>query len=414
MKNKEEIIILGGGQAAVYAAKEIRNHNKYSNLTIISEEDILAYERPPLSKDYLINKKKLEDFMFFTSEFYLENNINYIKNKKIADISFENKTLISSSNDKYVYDKLLIATGSVNKTINLQIDNDKPKTLYLRNNIDSKILKENLIKSNTVLIVGGGFIGLEIASSANQLGKEVHVIEMGSQLMGRSIPKNISNYCKIVHESNGNNIYLNTTIKNIISNQRSCKVTLSNNKVIEVDLIIVGIGSIPNTELFKQKKIEINNGIKTNEFCETSQKNVYAAGDISNFYHPFYKKNIRLESYQHAQNHGICAGKNIIGIKESYNNTPWMWSDQLDINIQLMGLCDEYDHVIQRGANLEEGIIDFFIQNDLVVGACGIGLKGKIGKDIKLAIRILEKKIRVEKDFIENKNFKLSQLLKKV
>ena len=117
------------------------------------------------------------------------------------------------------------------------------------------------------------------------------------QLMGRSIPKNISNHCKIVHESNGNNIYLNTTIKDIIPKQSNCKVTLSNNKVIEVDLIIVGIGSIPNTELFSQKKIEINNGIKTNEFCETSQKNVYAAGDISNFFHPFYKKNIRLESF---------------------------------------------------------------------------------------------------------------------
>ena len=414
MQNNEEIIILGGGQAAVYAAKEIRNHNKDSNLTIISEEDTLAYERPPLSKDYLTNKRKLQDFMFFPDEFYLENNINFIKNKKIVDVNFENKTLTSFSNDKFVYDKLLIATGSVNKTINFQINNDKYKTLYLRNNIDSEILKENLIKSNTVLIVGGGFIGLEIASSANELGKAVHVIEMGKQLMGRSIPKNISNHCKIVHESNGNNIYLNTTIKDIIPKQSNCKVTLSNNKVIEVDLIIVGIGSIPNTELFSQKKIEINNGIKTNEFCETSQKNVYAAGDISNFFHPFYKKNIRLESYQHAQNHGICAGRNIIGIKDSYNNTPWMWSDQLDINIQSMGLYDEYDQVIQRGTSLEDGIIEFFIKKDLIVGACGIGLKGKIGKDIKLAIRILEKKLRVDKDLIENKNFKLSHLLKKV
>ena len=302
-------------------------------------------------------------------------------------------------------------TNSESATINLQIDNDKPKTLYLRNNIDSKILKENLIKSNKVLIVGGGFIGLEIASSAKQLGKEVHLIEMGNQLMGRSIPKNISNHIKIVHENKGNNIYLNTTINDVSFNQSNIKVTLSNNKKIDVDLIIVGIGSIPNTKIFEQSELELDNGIVTDEFSQTSIEDVYAAGDVTNFYHPFYKKNIRLESYRHAQNHGISAGKNIVGERVPYAEIPWMWSDQYNLNLQLTGICNDYDTCIKRGDNINEGIIYFFLKNMHIIGACGVGISGKIGRDIRLAGILSKRRIKVKKEILEDKNQKLNKIL---
>ena len=414
MNSNKKIVILGGGQSAVYAAKEIRTHDTQADVSIISEENVLAYEKPPLSKDYITDKKKLEDFIFFNSEFYSKNNINYIKNTKITNIDFKNKILFSENNNNFVYDRLLVATGSVNRNIKLGTQNNDDKILSLRNNEDSDKIKNKLKKSNKVLIIGGGFIGLEIAASANELGKEVCVIEMNDQLMGRSIPKKISNFCKEAHERNGNKIYLNTTIKKIIADKNSYLISLSNDEILNVDLVILGIGSIANTELFKDKDIKIDNGIITNEYCETSQKDVYAAGDVSNFFHPFYNKNIRLESYQHAQNHGICAGKNILGIKEAYNSIPWMWSDQLNINIQLTGLCDDFEKILQRGDNIEEGIIDFFIKNNEIKGACGIGLKGKIGRDIKLASKILEKRLKIDAANIVNKNFNLSKILKKV
>ena len=414
MNLNKKIVILGGGQSAAYAAKEIRINDNKADITIISEEKVLAYERPPLSKDYITDKKKLEDFTFFNSEFYSKNNIEYIKNTKIINLDFQNKILFSQENNQFIYDKLLIATGSVNRNIDLNIENNKDKILSLRNKEDSDRIKNKLKESKKVLIIGGGFIGLEIAASANELGKEVYVIEMNNQLMGRIIPKKISNFCKKIHEINGNKIYLNTTIKKIISSKNSYEIKLSNNKTIFVDLIILGIGSIANTELFKDKDIKIDNGIITNEYCETSQKDVYAAGDVSNFFHPFYNKNIRLESYQHAQNHGICAGKNIIGIKEAYNSIPWMWSDQLNINIQLTGLCEDSDKIIQRGNNIDEGVIDFFIKDNEIKGACGIGIKGKIGRDIKLASKILEKKLKIDVSNIVDKNFNMSKMLKKV
>ncbi len=411
MNANSKIVIIGGGQTAVYAAKEIRLHDKFSNLTIISEENEFAYERPPLSKNYLTDEKKLDDFLFFAPSFYADNKIDYIKNTKIIEVNFEKKILKTLSNQHYKYDKLLIATGSSNKQIDFKL-NDQDNILYLRNNLDSEKIKNYLKKYRDILIVGGGFIGLEIASSANKLNKNVYILEMGSQLMGRIIPKNISNLCKNIHEEKGNKIFLNTTIKEIIKNESNYEVRLTNNETITVEVIIVGIGSFANTEIFDEKQIEINNGLITNEYCETSQKHVFAAGDVSNFYHPFFNKNMRLESYQHAQNHGICAGRNLVGLKESYNNIPWMWSDQFDINIQLMGLCDDYDYSVQRGDNIEEGIIDFFIKKNCIIGACGIGKKGKIGKDIKLSTKILEKKILFQDEDLANKDFKLNKILK--
>ena len=230
--------------------------------------------------------------------------------------------------------------------------------------------------------------------------------------MGRTIPKKISDIVLNIHKKRGNKIYLNTFIKEVVKKDKYYEILLSNEEKLKVDLIIVGIGSIPNTDIYLNTELKINNGLETNSFCETSFKNVYAAGDISNFYHPFFKKNLRLESYTHAQNHGICAGKNIAGVKTIYEDIPWMWSDQFEYNIQLTGICDDFDTIYERGTDQDEGLIFFFIKNDLIQGACGIGKVGKIGRDIKLASRILTKKIKVNQKEIEDQNFKLNKLLR--
>ena len=413
MNQKQNIIILGGGQAAAYAAKEIRSVDNVSNLTIISEENFLPYERPPLSKDCLLNKKTFDQVFFFPKDFYENNNINFVDNKKIVDIDFDNNSIFSSSGDKFIYNKLLIATGSVNRKliVDKEFQDNEKDILYLRDIKDSQFIKDKLTYSEEILIIGGGFIGLEIASSASQLGKKVFVVEMGKQLMGRAIPENIATLVQEVHKKNGNEIYLEAQINQIKKRGETYEVFLRSNKKISADLIIVGIGSLPNTEIFSNTSLKINNGILTNEFCQTSIPNVFAAGDVANFFHPFYNIHMRLESYKHAQNHGICAAKNIVGIKSSYTEIPWMWSDQFNLNMQVTGICNKYDMVIQRGTNVEEGIIYFFIKNSMIMGACGLGVERKIGKDIRLAGKISEKKIKVTKEILSDKNLKLNKVL---
>ena len=410
MSKTNQIYIIGGGQTAAYAAKEIRSIDSHSDLTIISEEKYLPYEKPPLSKDFLLDKVNFENLLFFPENFYKENRINFISNTKIIEVDFDNKK-IKSIKKNYQYDKLLIATGSSNRHLNINGDTILPdeNIIYLRNSEESKILKKKISLAKNIVIIGGGFIGLEIASSASQKEKNITVLEKGDQLMGRVIPVEIAKLIQEKHESVGTNIILNSNIEKLIKKNSSFEI-YCNNKVLQADLIIIGVGSIPNTEIFNNTSLKVDNGIITDEFSATSVEEVYAAGDVANFYHPFYQDYMRLESYKHAQNHGISAGRNIVGQKNSYNNIPWMWSDQFNLNLQLTGICSEYEASALRGSNVEEGMIYFFLKNRKIIGACGLGVGGKIGRDIRLAGKLSENKTKVTKEILTDKSIKLNKI----
>ena len=410
MNKTKKILIIGGGQAAAYASKEIRSIDTSSDVTIISEEKYLPYERPPLSKDYILEKVAFNDLLFFPENFYLENNIKFIGNTKITKLDFDNKK-ISSSLNSYEYDQLLIATGSSNRhlVINGKTILPQENIIYLRDFEESNSLKNKINKAKNITIIGGGFIGLEIASSAVQKGKNITVLERADQLMGRVIPLKIANLIQEKHESMGTKINLNVEIKNIEKKNEAFTIYY-NNETLLSDLIIIGVGSAPNTEIFRNTSLKIDNGILTDEFSATSIEDVFAAGDVSSFYHPFYQDHMRLESYKHAQNHGINAGKNLIGLKTSYSEIPWMWSDQFNLNLQLTGICNDYETSVQRGSTLEDGIIYFFLKNRKIMGACGLGVGGKVGRDIRLAGKLSEKKIKVTKELLSDKNIKLNKI----
>jgi len=406
-----KILILGGGQSALYAAREIRRNDEKSFIKVLGEEMQLPYERPPLSKDFLLNKKNEQDLVFNSSNVLEDKKIDYV-NAKIIKVDFETKTLFSDDTKKYNYDILLIATGSENNKLKLD-SNLGDEIYYLRNLEEAKIIKEKIKNKNKIIIIGGGFIGLEIASSLSQLNKNVCLIEIGNQLMGRIIPKQIADLVKKSHETEGNNIILNKKILKITKNKENYKILLSDNSELESDFIIAGIGSRPCVSIFENTNLKLDNGIVTNEFCETSINDVYAAGDVSNFYHPLYKEHIRLESYQHAQNHGICAGKNISGIKTEYSSIPWMWSDQFNLNLQLAGICENFDEIVKRGKDINNGIIYFFLKNQSIKGACGLGIAGKIGRDIRISTKLSEKNVVVDKAILADESQKLNNLIPK-
>ena len=162
--------------------------------------------------------------------------------------------------------------------------------------------------------------------------------------------------------------------------------------------------------LVNLESLDIDNGIITDEFSQTSIANVFAAGDVANFFHPFYGLHMRLESFKHAQNHGINAGKNIVGRKNTYTEIPWMWSDQFELNLQMTGICSDYETIVQRGNSVKDGIIYFFLKNRRIIGACGVGIGGKIGRDIRLAGKLSKEKIKITKEILSNKNQKLNKI----
>ena len=407
----KKIFILGGGQSALYAAREIRKNITDVEITILGEEKFVPYERPPLSKDFLLNKRVDEDLYFCSKEILKEEKINYL-NTMISKVDFENNILVSEDNKQYTYDTLLISTGSKNRKLNINSEIDD-EIFYLRNLEEAKQIKEKALGKKNILIIGGGFIGLEIASSFSQLNKNISIVEVGNQLMGRIIPNQIADLVKQFHEDKGNKIILNKRITEITKKNEKYKILLSDNKEIISDLIIAGIGSIPNVGLFENTKLKLDNGIVTNEFCETNIKNVFASGDVSNFYHPLYGKYMRLESYQHAQNHGISAGKNISGIKTEYSSIPWMWSDQFNLNLQLTGICDDYEEIVERGNNIDDGIIYFFLKNKNIKGACGVGIAGKVGRDIRITTKLTEKNTIVDSSILSDQSQKLNKLIQK-
>ena len=407
----KKIFILGGGQSALYAAREIRKNNIDVEITILGEEKFIPYERPPLSKDFLLNKRIDEDLYFCSKETLEEEKINYL-NTIISKVDFENNILVSEDDKQYTYDTLLISTGSKNRKLNINSEIDD-EIFYLRNLEEAKNIKEKALEKKNILIIGGGFIGLEIASSFSQLNKNISLVEVGNQLMGRIIPNQIADLVKQFHEEEGNKIILNKTISEITKMNEKYKILLSDNTEIMSDIIIAGIGSIPNVGLFENTKLKLDNGIVTNEFCETNIKNVFASGDVSNFYHPLYRKYMRLESYQHAQNHGISAGKNISGIKTEYSSIPWMWSDQFNLNLQLTGVCDDYDEIVERGNNIDDGIIYFFLKNKNIKGACGLGIAGKVGRDIRITTKLTEKNTIVDSSILSDQSQKLNKLIQK-
>jgi len=408
---KNNIIILGGGQAAIYAAREVRKNDTDSNIKILSEENLLPYERPPLSKDFLLNKKNEDDLYFHSSDVLKNENIDF-ENVLINKVDFENKKLFTKNDDVYSYNSLLISTGSENKKLSLN-NNLNDDIYYLRNLEEAKTIKEKILNKNKITIIGGGFIGLEIASSLSQLQKKITVIEIGNQLMGRIIPKQIADLVQKTHIEHGNDIILNKQIDKINKKNDIYEILLNDNSIIETDFIIAGIGSTPSVKLFENTNLKLDNGIATNQYCETSIKDVYAAGDVSNFYHPLYKRYIRLESYQHAQNHGICAGKNIAGVKTEYSSIPWMWSDQFNLNLQLTGICDDYDEIVERGNDINNGVIYFFLKNKIIKGACGLGIVGKVGRDIRITSKLCEKNTIVDKQILLDETQKLNKLIQK-
>ena len=408
---KNNIIILGGGQAAIYAAREVRKNDTDSNIKILSEENLLPYERPPLSKDFLLNKKNEDDLYFHSSDVLKNENIDF-ENVLINKVDFENKKLFTKNDDVYSYNSLLISTGSENKKLSLN-NNLNDDIYYLRNLEEAKTIKEKILNKNKITIIGGGFIGLEIASSLSQLQKKVTVIEIGNQLMGRIIPKQIADLVQKTHIEHGNEIILNKQIDKINKKNDIYEILLNDNSLIETDFIIAGIGSTPSVKLFENTNLKLDNGIATNQYCETSIKDVYAAGDVSNFYHPLYERNIRLESYQHAQNHGICAGKNIAGVKTEYSSIPWMWSDQFNLNLQLTGICDDYDEIVERGNDINNGVIYFFLKNKIIKGACGLGIVGKVGRDIRITSKLSEKNTIVDTQILSDETQKLNKLIQK-
>ena len=336
MKHLNKIVIIGAGHAGVQAAASLRE-NKYLGDIFIFDKDVnLPYQKPPLSKKFLLSEEN-NPSLLRSEEWYKNNNIKLLKNNTILKIDRIKKNVINLNGTVFHYDKLIIATGSKNKILDDLDPEEYLNLINLRTLNDSVRLKNLILKSKNIVIIGAGFIGLEVAASAKSLGKNVTILESDKKVMGRNISDQLSKWYVQYHKKKGVNFLFNETIASIKTNKKminSIQTSKKNN--LKIDCLLTAIGSYPDTTLANAIDLEVNNGICVNQNMQTNDPSIYAIGDCTNFVYGSSK--IRLESIQNAVDQSKTAALNILNIKDKYIPTPWFWTDQFDLKLQIVGL----------------------------------------------------------------------------
>lgn len=346
MDSNSKIIIIGAGQAAASAANTLRQNLYAGTITIFGNEGVTPYQRPPLSKAYMLGKTTVERLQFRPLEQWAKDNVEILTDCEITKINRDEKTIIDGNGNRYQYDKLIIATGSRVRKMNIS-GSELGNIFYLKNLKDSDAIKAQMIEGKTIAVIGAGYIGLEAAAIARKFGMNVHVIELAPRVLARVASPELSAYFEQLHKSRGVNIHTNVSVTEFIGDGAISAIKLSDGSEIKCDLALVGIGILPNDGLARDAGLLCENGINTNDLCQTSDDNIYACGDCAN--REIDGKRMRLESVHNAVEQGKIAACNILQKPMPKLESPWFWSDQYEIKLQIVGLFNEATKTIIRG-----------------------------------------------------------------
>lgn len=345
----QHCIIVGGSHAAAQVVSSLRLNKWEGKITLVSADNFLPYHRPPLSKAYLSGEKNLEEIMIRPPNFYERSEVEAILGTRVTAIDRANKRVHLDNHTDLSYTKLVLTTGAKVRKINVPGHN-LPGVFYLRDLNDVDHIREFVGHAKNVAIIGGGYIGLEAASALRGLNMNVTVLEALPRVLQRVTAPEVSAFYTRVHSEEGVNILTNASVQSIDGDYKVKSVTTADGQTIPADLVIVGIGIIPDIEIAEQAGLEINNGLVVDEFGRTSDHDILAAGDCTYHYNPIYDISLRLESVQNATDQSRVVANTICGKLEPYKALPWFWSDQYDLKLQIAGLSQGFDQVVIRGS----------------------------------------------------------------
>ena len=361
------VVIIGAGHAAGQAAASLRQAKYAGDITIVGDEAHIPYQRPPLSKAYLKGDQSADKVYLRAESFYAVRDIAMKLSTRATAIDTTAKTVALSSDETLHYDHLLISTGS--RPRKLSIDgSDLPGIHYLRTMDDVDGLRDGMQADANLVIVGGGYIGLEVAAVGRELGLNVHVLEMEERILQRVTTPEMSAYYHQLHEGRGVNIHTNTAVTGFAGDGKVQEV-LCGDKRFPADIVIVGIGIIPNTELAEAAGIVCDNGIVVDDHCCTSDPHVYAAGDCTNHPNPLLDRRLRLESVPNAMDQARVSTANMLGDDKTYAAIPWFWSDQYELKLQMVGFSADGDAQVLRGDMASNQFAIFYLKDGKVVAA---------------------------------------------
>ena len=361
------VLIVGAGHAGFQLAASLRQHGFSGRVCLINDEAHLPYQRPPLSKAYLKGEGRPDSLMFRPDKFYRDQTIELIGDRAVS-IDRAARWLLLASGSSLEYGHLVLATGARNRLLDLPNAN-LPDVRYLRTFDESETLRQRLASSRHVVVIGAGFIGLEFAATARGKGIEVDVIELGARVMARAVTAEISDYFQQRHTAAGIRIHLGVQATSIESDGSNVTgVSLSDGRHVEADLVVVGVGVLPNVELAAAAGLPVAAGIIVDEQLLTSDPNISAIGDCALYASPRFGGSLRLESVQNATDHARCVAARLTGNAKTYDGQPWFWSDQGDDKLQIAGLTTGYDRVVVRGDPAQRSFSAFCYKADQLVG----------------------------------------------
>ena len=405
---EERVIIIGASHAAAQTSVSLRQGGWTGEITVIGDEAVLPYHRPPLSKDFLSGQKSIDDILIRPVESYAAANIDMKLGVRADAINRDEKAILTDDGDTLTYSKLVLATGARIRRLPIPGE-DIENAFYLRDTQDVLAIKEKAETAKSALIIGGGYIGLETAASLRKQGLEVTVIEAMPRILQRVTAPVMSDFYRRVHGEEGVQIFENVIASEIKETDGEIEVLTSCKKSFKADMVIIGIGVVPNVELAERAGLKTGNGIEVNEFCQTSDPNIYAAGDVTWHYNPIYKEHVRLESVPNATEQGKVIAAHINGAPKPYHSLPWFWSDQFDLKLQIAGLSMGFDDVVIRGdINTGRSFAAYYFKNDQFIAVDAVNAP----RDFMFGKMSLTKGVNLDKVLIRNSALNLKECIR--
>jgi 3-phenylpropionate/trans-cinnamate dioxygenase ferredoxin reductase component len=342
------VLIVGAGHAGFQFAASLRQHGFGERIVLLNDEAHLPYQRPPLSKAYLKGEGRPDSLMFRPDKFYRDQNIELLGDR-VVSIDRSARRLSLASGSALDYGHLVLATGARNRLLDIPNANLED-VRYLRTLDESEALRQRISSGQRVVVVGAGFIGLEFAATARAKGLEVDVVELGPRVMARAVTAEISAFFEQRHTASGIRIHFGVQATGIEADGVAVTgVSLSDGRHIPADLVVVGVGVLPNVELAAEAGLPVASGVIVDEQLRTADPDISAIGDCALFASPRFGAPLRLESVQNASDHARCVAARLTGDARTYDGLPWFWSDQGPDKLQIAGLTTGYDRVVVRG-----------------------------------------------------------------
>jgi 3-phenylpropionate/trans-cinnamate dioxygenase ferredoxin reductase subunit len=403
----QTFVVIGAGQAGGWGAKTLRDQGFTGRIVLIGDEPHPPHERPPLSKDVLMGVKPPESTHLFPADKFAAANIEQRPGVAVTKIDRAQKRLELSNGETLAYDRLLLAMGSRVRKLNLP-GSDLAGINYLRSIEDSLAIKKDLQPGAQMLVVGGGWIGLEAAAAGRKAGIHVTVIEAADQLCGRALPPGLGGYLHDLHSRHGVVVRLKAGLKGFAGAGKVERALLSSGEELPVTTAVIGIGILPNVELARDAGLAVDDGIVVDEFGRTSDPDIFAAGDVTKHPNQFLGRKVRLESWANAQNQAIAAAKAMLDKPEVYNEIPWFWSDQFNVNLQVLGLPSKFDRIVMRGERAKDQFLEFFLLGNKIEAVAAINSP----RDLRFAKRAMQQNKDVDAARLEDVSVSLQEILK--